>query len=127
MRRTLPRPSDPRDAAATPRQRIVALLGLLLLGFLVAHVHEDHGPDAGGSDAPVVSDDHAHHEHSARAVADTAACLGCRSFDDEAVALLRGALHVPIDPLGRALPRHADAARRTPFSGLPATRAPPIG
>jgi len=127
MRRTSPTPSHLRDAIATTRQRIAAALGLLALGLLLGHVHPAHESEIGRFEGPVVSDDHAHASHSSRIVIDSAPCLGCRSFDEEALTAARGTLSISVDLLKRALPERSDSATRAPFAGLPATRAPPIG
>ena len=127
MRRTSPTPSHLRDAIATTRQRIAAALGLLALGLLLGHVHPAHESEIGRFEGPVVSDDHAHASHSSRIVLDSAPCLGCRSFDEEALTAARGTLSISVDLLKRALPERSDSATRAPFAGLPATRAPPIG
>jgi len=127
MRRTPPTPSHRRDALATTRQRIAAALGLLALGLLLGHVHAAHESEIDRFEGPVVSDDHAHASHSARVVMDSAPCSGCRSYNEEALPPARGTLGASVDLLKRGLHERSDSAGLTPFAGLPATRAPPIG
>lgn len=127
MRRTPPNPSHRRDALATTRQRIAAALGLLALGLLLGHIHPAHESEIGRFEEPVVSDDDAHASHSARVVMDSAPCSGCRSSDEEALQPVRGTLGASTDLLKCGLHERSDSAGLTPFAGLPATRAPPIG
>jgi len=114
------------DAVVSTRQRVAAFLGLLALGFLLGHVHPAHDAETGHIDAPVVSDDHAHHEHSSHVVVDTTPCIGCRSFDEHPIAATRSEGTVQTDLVVRAFPDRRGGASRAPFAGLPATRAPPI-
>lgn len=126
MDRTLPSIRPRGHAIASTRQRVAALLGLLALGLLFGHVHPAEESEAGHAEAPVVSDDHAHHEHSSHVVVDTAPCVACRSFDGKAIAPPRSTVSIPTDLGARALPVRREGAALTPFAGLPATRAPPI-
>ena len=115
------------EAVAATRQRIAALVGLLALGFLLGHVHPAHDVATHADDAPpVVSDDDAHHEHSSHVAVDTAPCVGCRSCDENPIAAARQASPVATDLTAQSLPERVRGASRAPFSGLPATRAPPI-
>ena len=133
MRRTQTSSSPLHVTAGSPLQRVAALLGLLALGFLVGHVHPAHVSETGSlytsdaSDAPVVSGDHAHHEHSVHVSVDNAPCVGCRSFEEKSTLATDGGRLVPTDLVALALPERSAGAARAPFSGLPATRAPPIG
>ncbi|MCR9095988.1 MAG: hypothetical protein NXI30_17330 [bacterium] len=130
MRRMQTSSSRLHVATGTPLQRVAALLGLLALGFLVGHVHPAHVSESGSLDAsntPVVSDDHAHHEHSVHVSVDNAPCVGCRSSEEKSTPATDGGRLVPTDLVALALPERSAGAARAPFSGLPATRAPPIG
>lgn len=115
------------EAVASTRQRVAALLGLLALGFLLGHIHAAHGvaDDATGA-PPIVSDDHAHHEHSSHVAVDTSPCVGCRSCDEIPISATRQTGPVASDLVRRSLPQRRQGSSLAPFSGLPATRAPPI-
>ena len=126
MRRKQPTPSSRPRGFGGPHQRVAAVLGLLALGFLLTHVHPGHDARATGDAHPAVSDDASHHDHSVHVFADTAPCLGCPSSDAKTTLATRGPSIVPADLAARIGLERTDTAR-APFSGLPATRAPPIG
>lgn len=126
MRHSLSSERSRDEAVSATRQRVAALLGLLALGFLLGHVHPAHGVATDADNAPAVSDDDAHHEHSYHVAVDTAPCVGCRSCDELPIAAARQASPIPTNLTAQSLPERVRGASRAPFSGLPATRAPPI-
>ena len=127
MRRLPHNPSPRRVRFDLPPDWVAVALGLIALGFLLTHIHPDYPVDGGNEQASSVSKDEAHHEHSTAISIDGAPCIGCRSFEEETT--------VPrhrVEPAATDLQAHAwsdriDRTLRTPFSGLPATRAPPVG
>lgn len=127
MRRTPPKPSPRRVHFGPPHQRVAVALGLLALGFLLTHIHADQRLDRGHEHASSVSEDEAHHEHSIAISIDGAPCIGCRSFEEKTTDLRRGVAPPATDLRARAWSDRIERTLRTPFSGLPATRAPPVG
>lgn len=113
------------------RQRFTALLGLLALALALGHVHESHAAHGSAHAAdfgqtPGVSNDDAHHQHSARATLEAASCFTCRSHGDHAIARARRTYVPPTDPSDATRHRRSDATPRASATRLPATRAPPV-
>lgn len=118
-----------RAARSNERGRLAtAMLGLLALGILLTHAHEDAaGEGAYHASGATVSADEQHQEHTAIAVNEAPACFTCRSQGDETELAARGSARFEVTPSGTLSITDAPArAQSSPFSGLPATRAPPI-